>query len=105
MSWLADPLTRPRNWGSTADAWCGRPCLYRMYRADGRLLYIGMTTDLPTRMYMHKRGTPWFQDVARFVFRLYPSRRAVLDAERAAIKSEHPLHNIRSAVKPLDVAA
>lgn len=74
--------------------------LYRFRDAQGRLLYIGLTTYPAERWTKHKKQKPWWNDVAMVTLRrtLQPMWLA-LDTERAAIKTEKPLHNKRSAVR------
>jgi hypothetical protein len=69
--------------------------LYRFFGADGALLYIGITASLPNRLARHKEDKPWWCDVADIRVEHFQSRRAVLEAERAAIVAEKPLHNVR----------
>lgn len=85
--------------------------LYRCYDADGRLLYIGCTSDVERRIEGHRSahrtfilGTnpkaplssvrliqqmSWYEASGPIV-----GRRAALAAERAAIKAERPLLNV-----------
>lgn len=68
--------------------------LYRFYDRSGRLLYIGITMDLGGRWGAHNRDKPWWREVASATVEHYPSREAVLAAEKAAIKAERPVHNV-----------
>lgn len=72
--------------------------LYRFHDAKGRLLYVGVTHSHPDRWAAHRRCAVWWPQVASVTCRRYPSERLVLVAEVAAIKSEKPIYNIRSAV-------
>lgn len=67
--------------------------LYRFYDAHGGLLYVGISADFPHRVAAHKRR-PWWRDRARTTIEVYPTRRAALDAETAAIVNEAPRYNI-----------
>jgi predicted GIY-YIG superfamily endonuclease len=58
------------------------------------LLYIGITNCLPRRVAEHQTDKEWFPDTGRIAFQTYPNRKAVLAAERKAIRSERPLHNV-----------
>jgi hypothetical protein len=66
--------------------------LYRFYDARGRLLYIGIAVDFLIRWRKHCKKD-WWPQVARMEIKSYPSRSAVLIAERSAIIIEKPLHN------------
>lgn len=67
--------------------------LYRFFGAGGTLLYIGITNSIPTRLKAHNRDKPWWLGVSRIEVEHYPSRQAVLEAERRAIIAEKPLYN------------
>src|SRR6516165_3941747 len=70
--------------------------LYWIYagRKGRALLYIGVTNSLPRRVAEHQADKEWFPDTGRIAFQTYPNRKAVLAAEKKAIRSEHPLHNV-----------
>lgn len=69
--------------------------LYRFYDAAGALLYVGITLDPVARWRQHRDDKPWWTDVAHITVDTYPDRATVLDAERAAITRERPLHNVQ----------
>jgi predicted GIY-YIG superfamily endonuclease len=68
--------------------------LYRFYNAAGKLLYIGITGNPKTRFADHRKKKLWWPEVAVREICHYPTRTAVLAAERAAIKAERPVHNV-----------
>lgn len=68
--------------------------LYRMYAVDGTLLYVGITQRQMQRFHQHASQKQWWGDVARIDVQHYPDRQAVADAERAAIETERPRHNV-----------
>lgn len=68
--------------------------LYRFYDASGVLLYVGITIDPGVRFKKHYSDKPWWTDIADIKIEQFPSRAAVLEAERNAIWHEHPLHNV-----------
>lgn len=68
--------------------------LYRFYDSAGRLLYVGITLNLPGRMQAHRSDQPWWYEVSDVRVEPYPSRRSVLAAESLAIRTERPLYNI-----------
>lgn len=67
--------------------------LYRFYGSGGTLLYIGVTGSLPRRLGQHNEDKNWWAGVARVEVEHYPSRTAVLEAEKRAIVAEKPLYN------------
>lgn len=71
-----------------------RTALYRMFAADGTLLYIGIARDFGKRWTQHAASKPWWPDVQRQTVDWYPDRPAAEQAEREAIKAERPVHNI-----------
>lgn len=72
--------------------------LYRLYAADGTLLYVGITHSLSARFAEHALEKPWWPEVARKTVAWCNSRTDALRAEAQAIKDEDPVHNI---VRPL----
>lgn len=71
-----------------------RTALYRLYAADGALLYIGITQDLDERWRQHSSRKEWWPQVARRAVSWCVSRSEALRLEAEAIKAEHPLHNV-----------
>lgn len=69
--------------------------LYRFYDRAGGLLYVGITNNPPRRFGKHKDEKEWWRHVARIALEHHPTREALAAAERAAIETEGPLHNIR----------
>lgn len=67
--------------------------LYRLYGQLRELLYVGITSDLPTRFADHRKGKRWWPEVSSFTVDTYPDREAVLEAELQAIQLEQPRYN------------
>lgn len=82
--------------------------LYRFFDTSGQLLYVGRTVDARSRWRTHERTKEWFAEVASVTRQTYPDAESVDAAERAAIASEAPLHNIslnpNARPRPLRVA-
>lgn len=71
-----------------------RTALYRLYDAEDRLLYVGITNDPDFRWKAHLYSSkPWPKQVARHEIEWHSSRRRALKAEVTAIQAERPLHN------------
>jgi hypothetical protein len=68
-------------------------CLYRMFDDTGQLLYVGITGTLSQRFTNHHEK-PWWPNVADVTVEMHPNRDAVLAAEKTAIQTEKPLHNV-----------
>lgn len=68
--------------------------LYRLYDADGFLLYIGCTSDIKKRIPQHRQGS-FGARVATFEAEAYPDRESAFEAEALAIRRERPPLNIR----------
>lgn len=68
--------------------------LYRMFDAEGRLLYVGSTINLTQRFSEHHYDKPWWSTVAVIRLEHLPTRPELLAAEEAAIVAEKPLHNL-----------
>src|SRR5258708_8206020 len=71
-----------------------RPCVYRAFAVDDRLLYVGSTIDLDGRLDSHKREERW-REVDHVAYEGHPTIAAALVAERQAIWDEDPEWNIR----------
>ncbi|GAA2351039.1 GIY-YIG nuclease family protein [Glycomyces rutgersensis] len=67
--------------------------MYRFFDADGTLLYVGITDNLPRRMQNHIDQKPWWGRVTNISTEFFPNRDAVLSAERDAIRAEKPRYN------------
>lgn len=76
------------------DRYNGPTTVYRMFDADDRLLYVGVTCNTEQRWARHRESSAWWPLVARKTLTVFPNRRAALDAESAAIQSEAPEHNV-----------
>lgn len=70
-----------------------RHALYRFY-SDTELLYIGITLNPVARWTDHRNHKLWWSDITRITIEHHPTRTAALDAEREAIRTEHPRHNV-----------
>jgi len=68
--------------------------LYRLYDKDGELLYVGITSDVVSRMAGHRADKFWWEEVAEKRFEYMESRAELEAAERIAIIRERPLYNI-----------
>lgn len=68
--------------------------LYRFFGSEGELLYVGISLHPFARMSQHRGDKSWWGEVASTTIERFPSRPAVLEAEREAIKSERPRYNI-----------
>lgn len=71
--------------------------LYRFHGETDRLLYVGVTDDLKSRMAAHEAQKTWWADVRRTTVEWYPTRQEALAAEATAIRAERPVHNIQHA--------
>lgn len=69
--------------------------LYRFYDAEDVLLYVGLSVNPGRRMEKHKATQPWWSDVARIEMEQHEDLKTLQAAEREAIKTEQPLHNVR----------
>jgi hypothetical protein len=68
--------------------------LYRFYGGDGRLLYIGITGSVMTRLSQHRATKTWFRLVTSATFEHFDTREAAAAAEIRAIVDECPERNI-----------
>lgn len=71
--------------------------VYRVYDVDGRLLYVGCTSNLPQRMANHRATAKWAYRMSTVVESpVYHDRDSAYEAERHAIATEHPAFNVKS---------
>lgn len=68
--------------------------LYRYYDSTGSLLYIGISCKPGKRMHQHYKSQPWSGLIAKTEFEHFEDRVAALNAEKSAIITEKPLHNV-----------
>jgi predicted GIY-YIG superfamily endonuclease len=71
--------------------------LYRLFAGDGSLLYVGISKDPLERWREHLGSHSWWRQVAEYELCWYPTRAEAREAEKAAMLSEGPRHNIHSA--------
>lgn len=69
--------------------------LYRAYNSDGVLLYVGIARNWGRRWEQHSERSTFFLATTRLELEHFPTRDAALAAERAAIKTERPIHNVK----------
>lgn len=73
--------------------------LYRHFDKGGILLYVGIALNPVYRLAQHKKDATWFWSIARIEIARFETRELSEAAERAAIKFEKPLFNLRHAHK------
>lgn len=66
--------------------------LYRCYSEDGRLLYVGVTSNLPQRLATHRKSWWGWQLVTHTVER-FQTQAEAMAAEKVAIVAERPRFN------------
>ena len=72
----------------------GPTTLYRHFDEDGRLLYVGISCDVWRRQADHSNRSHCYDLSVRIETEEYRGRFAAEVAERHAIQTEKPLHNI-----------
>lgn len=70
-----------------------RTALYRLYGADDKLLYVGITTEPKVRMKAHAADKSWWPEVTTREFEWFGTREEAAKAEIDAIRAERPAHN------------
>lgn len=73
----------------------GTHVLYRVYDADGALLYIGITGNVENRLRQHSQTSLWWDEFDSWTAEKFTSREELERAERAAIEAEVPICNVR----------
>jgi len=67
---------------------------YRHLNSKGDVLYVGLAKDVIARSADHARGSAWWQGVRRIEWDMYDNRDEAAWAERIAINTLNPRHNI-----------
>jgi DNA-binding XRE family transcriptional regulator len=67
--------------------------LYRLYGADKRLLYVGITGRGLQRVREHATTKEWWEEVAEAEFETFDSLSDLSTAERRQIRTLRPLYN------------
>jgi excinuclease UvrABC nuclease subunit len=70
-----------------------KPAVYRMFDADGALLYVGRSIDALQRLSSHRKVKAWWTDVATVTVTHYDDELEACRDELAAISSEQPKYN------------
>ncbi|MFH8867145.1 GIY-YIG nuclease family protein [Streptomyces griseus] len=78
----------------------GRTALYRLYNAEGKLLYIGISQNPDVRWGQHSTTKPWWGDVEERKVEWHETRPLAAAAEVASIEAEQPLWNSNHATRP-----
>lgn len=73
--------------------YAGRTALYRLYDAEERLLYVGITHDCEQRWREHSYTKPWWHLVERKVVEWLETRAEALAEEKKTVREEKPLHD------------
>ena len=67
--------------------------LYRFYDEKDNLLYIGISNSFYSRANQHNKNSEWFHKASYATLEHYDTREEVEEAEKEAIRTEHPIHN------------
>lgn len=70
-----------------------RSALYRVFNAEGALLYAGVTANPIQRAGGHQSQSDWFHEAARIEIEWFDSRADAFAAEVAVIREERPRYN------------
>lgn len=67
--------------------------LYRLYNTDGRLLYVGITSNPKARWSAHSRDKHWWPEVARKTIEWFETRKSAERIEKVEVEEESPRYN------------
>ena len=70
-----------------------RTALYRLFDAEGDLLYVGISGYPTLRLQQHAGDKPWWNEVASHTIEWLTDRPTAEAAEVAAIRAEKPRYN------------
>lgn len=68
--------------------------LYRYFDKDGTLLYVGISLSAVLRQSSHKLLSSWYAEAVTMTIERFETRIMALSAEKEAIISEKPKHNV-----------
>jgi predicted GIY-YIG superfamily endonuclease len=68
--------------------------LYRMFDADGCLLYVGISSNIIRRFANHRQWRDWWNDVHTITVENFPTSTEAAEHEKVAILTEYPRHNV-----------
>jgi excisionase family DNA binding protein len=77
-----------------------RTAVYRVFDAEGALLYVGISNKFGTRWEHHASMQPWWPLANKQTVEWHPDRDTAEAIEVAAIKTECPRFNVIHAIKP-----
>lgn len=83
-----DRLLGPNDW-----------VVYRMRSADDALLYVGISGNPVERWRQHRIDKSWWAEISSISFVVHGSEHLARKAERVAIETEWPRHNLHLAVR------
>jgi len=84
----------PAHWRMLAERAETRHYVYRLFDADARLIYIGCTYNVESRLKSHRHVMWWAPQIARIKITVHPTKAAAHEVERAAITAEKPRWNV-----------
>jgi predicted GIY-YIG superfamily endonuclease len=79
--------------------------LYRLYGESDRLLYVGITCNLATRLTRHRQSKLWWGDVVRHTAEEFSGRKEAERAEMIAIQDERPAYNVIHSLAKYETGA
>lgn len=68
--------------------------LYRHFDREQKLLYVGVSISAVKRLGEHALHSHWHSQIANVTIEHFETRKEAIAAEKEAIESEKPLHNI-----------
>lgn len=68
--------------------------VYRIYNADGELIYVGVAYSPKVRVSFHRNNKPWGGEIARHEVDWYDTREAAEAAEEQQIADAWPRYNV-----------
>jgi len=77
--------------------------LYRHFSEEGDLLYIGISLSALTRLGQHADAAHWYDSISDVKIEHFDTREKAIIAEREAIKTEKPEHNIHHKITTAEI--
>lgn len=72
--------------------------VYTLFNGEDELLYVGMSSNLMTRISGHLRSQPWADEIATVGVSSHPSRALAEKVEADLIKEGNPKYNKKNGI-------
>ena len=76
-----------------------RHMVYKCLDTKDELLYVGVTSNIKSRMKQHRNNSFWFKDTNKIIAKIYDTRKEADLAEARIIRKNNPIYNIMGRMR------